>query len=239
MALFKAAHCPQRLIFQRLTCLTPRRAWVIIHPWHERHHSDTKAADRKAGRKTAQGKARRARKREQPLGIAIVLGLAATLAAGILIAVVSVLLPGTAAHQFFSLVSHIQSATLPLDPLYQEWADKLSEEEVFFATPLSLLFGGLTLGWLAPSYVDRRRVLLSGALLGFGVVAASVAFVWVFGTLDQKALNHIEGGQQVNITAPPELIVKQVISAILWTAICVGGTWLGLRGRERARQAQK
>lgn len=198
---------------------------------------DTKTASEKEERgRGTRGKARRAKKREQPLGVAIALGLAATLGAGILIAVVSVLLPGTPAHQFFSLVSHIQSATLPLDPLYQEWADKLSEEEVFFATPLSLFFGGLSLGWLAPSYVDRRRVLLSGALLGFGVVAASVAFVWVFGILDQNTLNHMQGGQQVNITAPPELIVKQVISAILWTAICVGGTWLGVRGRERARQ---
>ena len=167
------------------------------------------------------------------------LGLAAALAAGIVIAVVSVLLPGTPAHQFYSLVSHIQSATLPLDPLYQEWSDKISEEEVFFATPLALLCGGLALGWLAPSYEEKRRVLLSGGLMGFSVVAASVAFVWVFGVLDQNALNHIEGGQQVKITAPPELIVKQAVSAVLWTVVCVGGTWLGLRGRERARQAQR
>ena len=198
---------------------------------------DTKTADSKAaGRKTAQGKARRGKKREQPLGVAIACGLAATLAAAIVIALALVLIPGTAAHQFFSLVSHVQSATLPLDPLYQEWSDKISEEEALFATPASMLCGGLALGWLAPSYVERRRVLLSGGLMGFGAIAASIAFVWVFGILDQKTLNHIEGGQQVNITAPPELIVKQVISAILWTAICVGGTWLGLRGRERARR---
>ncbi len=196
---------------------------------------DTKTADRKA----APGKARRGKKREQPLGVAIALGLAAALAASIVIAVVSVMLPGTPAHQFYSLVSHIQSATLPLDPLYQEWSDQISEEEVFFATPLSLLCGGLALGWLAPSYVEKRRVLLAGGLMGFGVVAASIAFVWVFGVLDQNALNHIEGGQQVKITAPPELIFKQAISAILWTAVCVGGTWLGRRGQERARQAQK
>ncbi len=184
----------------------------------------------------AQGKARRGKKREQPLGVAITLGFAATLAAGIVIAVVSVLLPGTPAHQFFSLAQHIHSATLALDPLYQEWLEKISEEEVLFAMPVSMLCGGLALGWLAPSYVERRRVLVAGGLMGFAVVAASVAFVWVFGILDQNALNHIEGGQQVNITAPPELIVKQVVSAILWTTICVLGTWLGLRGRERARQ---
>lgn len=200
---------------------------------------DTKTADRTAGRKKTSGRARRGKKREQPLGVAIACGLAATLAAAIVIALALVLIPGTAAHQFFSLVSQVQSATLPLDPIYQEWSEKISEEEALFATPASMLCGGLVLGWLAPSYVERRRVLISGALLGFGAVVASIAFVWVFGVLDQNALNHIEGGQQVKITAPPELIAKQIGFAVLWTAICVLGTWLGQRLRERARQAQK
>lgn len=195
---------------------------------------DTKSAD-----KTASGKSRRSKKREQPLGFAIALGLTAALAAGMVIALASVLIPGTAAHQFYSLVQNIHSATLPLDPLYQGWVEKMNEEEVFFATPLSLLCGGFSLGWLAPSYVERRRVLLSGGLMGFGVIAVSVAFVWVFGILNQNTLNRTEGGQQVNITAPPELIIKQAIVAVLWTAICVLGTWIGLRLRERARQAQK
>ena len=183
-----------------------------------------------------QGKARRAKKREQPLGVAIALGLAATLAAGIVIALALVLIPGTAAHQFYSLVSHVQSATLPLDPLYQEWSEKISEEEALFATPVSMLCGGLALGWLAPSYVERRRVLLSGGLMGFVVIAVSISFVWVFGILDQNALNHIEGGQQVRIAAPPKLIAWQAFFAVIWTAICVLGTWLGLRLRERARK---
>ena len=197
---------------------------------------DTKSPDTKSANRAGQGKARRAKKREQPLGVAIALGLAAVLAAGIVIALVSVLIPGTAAHQFYSLVHNIQSATLPLDPLYQEWFEKMSEEDALFGTPISLLCGGLTLGWLAPSYADRRRVLLSGALLGFGVITTAVAFEWVSGILSQTTLNHTEGGQQVNITAPPELIIKQVITAIIWTAICVAGTWLGRRLRERARQ---
>lgn len=198
--------------------------------------TDTKTADRTAGRKTALGKARRGKKREQPLGVAIACGLAATLAAAVVIALALVLMPGTTAHQFYSLVSHVQSATLPLDPLYQEWSEKISEEEALFATPASMLCGGLALGWLAPSYVERRRVLTSGSLMGFAIVAASVTFEWVIGVLDQNALNHIEGGQQVRITAPPELIVKQAIFVVIWTAICVLGTWLGLRLRERARR---
>ena len=199
----------------------------------------TVSLDTKSANRAGQGKVRRAKKREQPLGVAIALGLATVLAAGIVIALVSVLIPGTAAHQFYSLVHNIHSATLPLDPLYQDWAGKMQEEDALFGTPLSLLCGGLTLGWLAPSYVERRRVLLSGGLMGFGVVAVSIAFVWVAGVLNQNTLNHLEGGQQVNITAPPELIIKQVITALIWTAICVGGTWIGLRGRERARLVQK
>ena len=186
--------------------------------------------------KAGQGKARRGRKREQPLGVAIALGLAATLAAAIVIALASVLVPGTPAHKFYSLVAHIHSATLPLDPLYQEWFEKMSEEDTLFGTPVSLLCGGFALGRLAPNYADRLRVLISGGLMGLGVIAAAVAFEWVLGTLSQSTLNHMEGGQQVNITLPSELIAKLIVVAVFWTAVCVFGTWLGLRGRERARQ---
>ena len=185
-------------------------------------------------KQTARG---RAKKRELPLGAAIASGLGATLAVGIAIALALVLIPGTAAHQFFSLVSGIHSATLPLDPLYQEWSEKISEEETLFATPISMLCGGLALGWLAPSYASRRSVLLSGGLLGFGVVAASIGFVWAFGIINQNTLNHQQGGQQVVITAPPELIVKEAVAALLWTAICIFGTWLGLRLRARQQES--
>ncbi len=196
----------------------------------DKEHADRKAgtADRKAGRGRA--------KREHPLGVAIGFALAAILGTGVVIALASVLIPGTTAHQFYSLVSNIRSATLPLDPLYQEWSEKISEEEALFATPASMLCGGLTLGWFAPSYADRRRVLVSGGLIGFGVIAASVAFVWVAGVLSQNTLNHTEGGQQVNITAPPQLIAWQSLFTVAWTAICVFGTWLGLG--LRARQAR-
>ncbi len=198
--------------------------------------AEKKSVERKSADGTAQKKGRRGRKREQPLGVAIALGLAAALAAGIVIALASVLIPGTAAHQFYALVHSIHSATLPLDPLYQDWAGKMQEEDALFGTPLSLLCGGLTLGWLAPSYVSRRRVLLSGGLMGFGFITAAITFVWVIGILNQSMLNRTEGGQQVNITAPPELIIKQAVIAVLWTGVCVLGSWLGLRLRERARQ---
>ena len=181
--------------------------------------------------KTAERRTRRAKKRELPLGAAAGFGLAASLAAGTLIALTLVLIPGTAAHQFFSLASGIHSATLPLDPLYQQWMEKISEEETLFATPVSMLCGGLTLGRLAPSYAGRRRVLLSGAALGFGIVAAAVAFVWVFGVLNQNTLNHLQGGEQVKLSAPPDLIVREIVSIAFWTAACVLGTWLGLRRR--------
>ena len=205
--------------------LTPCRALCYNAGMARTASLENKSADR-IGRG-------RAKKRELPLGAAIAYGLGAALAAGIVIALTLVLVPGTAAHQFFSLVSGIHSATLPLDPLYQEWSEKISEEETLFATPASMLCGGLTLGWLAPSYASRRSVLLSGGLMGFGVIATSIAFVWIAGVANQNALNHQQGGQQVIITAPPELIVKQAVAAVLWTAICVLGTWLGQRLRAR------
>lgn len=180
----------------------------------------------------------RAKRREQPLGVAIGLGLAATLAVGVLIGVILLLIPGTVVHQFFSLVHNASSATLPLDPLYQEWAEKIAREDVLFVSPLSLLCGGLVFGWFAPSYVARRRTLLSGAALGFGVLAAVLAFIWLEASKQQTLMNHNEGGQQVILTAPPEFILLQALCIAVWTALCILGTWLGLTLRDRARSRQ-
>ena len=178
----------------------------------------------------------KAKTRERPLGTAIGLGLAATLAVGIFIALALLLIPGTVAHQFFRLAHYNASATLPLDPLYQNWAEKMQEEDVLFGTPLSLLCGGLVLGWFAPSYVSRRRALLSSAALSIGVLAVSLAFQWAAAVTQQATLNAHEGGQQVNLTAPPALIFRQALWVIVWTAICVLGTWAGLALRTRKRQ---
>ena len=177
----------------------------------------------------------KAKKRERPLGVAIGLGLAATLLVGVVIAVALLLTPGTVAHQFFRLVHNNASATLPLDPLYQEWAAKIQEEDTLFGTPISLLCGGLVLGWLAPHYASNRRVLVAGALMGLGVLAASLGFVWTTGIIQQSTLNAHEGGQQVVLTAPPELILHQTMGVAAWTAVCVLGTWLGLLLRDRGR----
>ena len=180
----------------------------------------------------------KAKKRELPLGTAIGLGLAATLAVGLLMATALLLTPGTAAHQFYALVHGNSSATLPLDPLYQNWAEKMGEEDALIGTPLSLLCGGLALGWLAPNYVVRQRVLLSGAALGFGVMAVTLTFQWVAALNQQNTLNVHEGGQQVALTAPPDLILRQAFLVVVWTAICVLGTWLGRTLRERSRSKQ-
>ena len=178
----------------------------------------------------------KAKRREKPLGAAIGLGLTAILAVGIVIILVQLLIPGTAIHNFVLLAQNNASATLPLDPLYQRWLNQIEEEEALFGTPFSLLCGGLVLGWLAPSYASRRRVLLSGLALGFGTVAFSVAFEWVAALNQQNTLNIHEGGLQVSLTAPPDLILRQTLLVAAWTAICVLGTWLGLTLRERRRQ---
>ena len=178
---------------------------------------------------------RRKAKREQPLGIALVLGLAATRAVALLIAGIQFLDPHSALHNFYTLVHYNTSATLPLDPLYQEWAGKIAEEDALFGTPFSLFCGGGVFGWFAPSYMARLRTLLSSAALGFGVLAVILGFLLYEAPKQQAALNAHEGGQQVIVTMPPELILRQALLVVAWTAVCVFGTWLGLRLRERTR----
>lgn len=184
------------------------------------------------------GRARkREAKREKPLGVAVALGLAATLGVAILIVAVQLLDPHSALHNFYMLVRYNSSATLPLDPLYQKWYEEISEEDVLFGSTFSLLCGGLVTGWLAPSYETRRRVLLAGMGLGFGLPLVCLAFQWGAGIVEQNTLNAHEGGQQVGIAAPPSLILTQAVLVIVWAAFCVLGAWIGFRLRRRNRAA--
>ena len=176
------------------------------------------------------------KKREQPLGIAVALGLATTLAAAVLIVAVQLLIPHSVMHNFYALVHYNASATLPLDPLYQNWATVIQEDDVV-ETALALLCGGFVLGRLAPSYAPTRRVLLAGLLMALGVLLVSLGFVWTSAVISQNTLNAHEGGQQVGIAAPPLLVVVQTLLVIFWTALCVFGTWAGRLLRQRRRQA--
>ena len=180
----------------------------------------------------------KAKKRERPLGMAVALGLATTLAVAILIVVVQLFVPHTVVSNFYRLVHYHASATLPLDPLYQEWYETLSEEGAF-GDAFSLLCGGLVIGWLAPSYETRRRVLVAGAMLGVGLLLVSLAFLWVGGVIEQNTLNAHEGGQQVGIAAPPLLILFQTMLVLVCAACCVLGTRIGLWLRERSRDARQ
>jgi len=185
----------------------------------------------------SKAKNREKKKREKPLGVAVALGLAATLTVAILIVVVQLLVPHTFVSNFYKLVHYNSSATLSLNPLYQGWSEQISEEDIP-GTGFSLLCGGLVIGWLAPSYETRRRVLLAGVGLGFGLPLVCQAFQWSVGILEQNTLNAHEGGQQVGIAAPPSLILIQTACILVWGAFCALGTGIGFLLRRRSRVAQ-
>jgi hypothetical protein len=175
----------------------------------------------------------KAKRRERPMGAAISLGIGATIGVGIIILIVLLLIPSSTLHNFYVLVRHNASATLPLDPLYQEWAGKIQDEDALYVTTFSLLCGGLVLGRLAPRYAARRRILWVGALMALGIIAVSLGFVWFSAITQQNTMNHNEGGQTVRLTLPPKLILVQALCAVAWTAVCVFGTWLGVTWRDR------
>ena len=182
------------------------------------------------------GRRGRAKRRERPFGVAVGWAVAATLAVGLLILGVQLLLPTSAVHNMFLLAHYNSSPTLRDDPLFQKWMDAINFEEAVFATPLCLLCGGLTLGWLAPAYAGRRRVLRVAAILAFALVAASLAFVWPAAIVQQNRLNNAVGGRIIQIGIPPELMVRQALWSVLWIAVCVLGAGAGLwaRGRKRS-----
>ncbi len=174
----------------------------------------------------------RAKRRERPLGAAVGWAVAATLAVGLIILGIQLLVPSSAIHNMYLLSHYNSSPTLRDDPLFEQWMADINREEALFATPLSLLCGGLTLGWLAPAYAGRRRVLRVAAVLAFAVVAVSLAFVWPAAIIQQNRLNEA-GGRIVQVSIPPELMVRQAILTVLWIGVCVGGAWAGLWARRR------
>jgi len=180
--------------------------------------------------RAAQGKAKR---RERPLGAAIGWGLAATMGVGLVILLVQLLLPGSFMREYYELLRHSASATLPLSPLYQQLSEEVAREEALFATPFSLLCGGLILGRLAPRYAPRRRVLVSAGLMAFGILVVSVSFLWVDNLTTTDLLNKHEGGTISHPTAPIGYLLRQALWGLGWIAACILGTWLGLRWRDR------
>ncbi len=185
----------------------------------------TRDLDKKSGR---------AKRRERPFGAAVGWAVAATLGVGLIILGVQLLLPASAVHNMYLLAHYNSSPTLRNDPLFQEWMDAINREEAY-ATALCLFCGGLTLGWLAPSYAGRARVLRVAALFAFIVVAVSLAFVWPTTIIQQNRLNEA-GGQIVQVGIPPKLMINQAILTVLWIGVCVIGAWAGLWARRRGRR---
>lgn len=176
---------------------------------------------------------RKAKRRERPLGVAVGWGLLAYLGAGLVILLILTHLPGSVITHLFQLCLYAASPSLRNDPLYQQYSERLAEMDTLFGTPLSLLCAGLTLGRLAPRYATRRRVLLAGTAMAVGVVAVPLLLTWLAAVLQQDAINRQTGGYVFPVTAPADLIVRQLALFLVWGAIGAGGAWLGLRLRDR------
>lgn len=174
----------------------------------------------------------RAKRRERPLGAAIGSGLAVTLGVALAILIVQLLLPHSFMRQYYDLLRHSPSATLPFSALYQQLSEETAWEEALFATPFSLLCGGLVLGRCAPRYSPRRRVLISGGVMAFGILVVSLTFLWVDNIYTTNLLNSHEGGYISHSTAPLAYVLRQGLLDLGWIIACVFGTWLGLRWRD-------
>ena len=175
----------------------------------------------------------KAKRRERPLGAAICAGLAVTLGVVLVILVVQLLIPDSFMRQYYELLRHSPSATLPFNPLYQQLSEQTAREEALFATPFSLLCGGLTVGLLAPRYSPKQRVLVAAGLMALGILAVSLSFLWVDSISTTNIINAHEGGHISHPTAPLGYLLRQVLWGLGWIAACILGAWLGLRGRGR------
>ena len=158
---------------------------------------------------------------------------------GLLLFAILVAIPGTDMLNYIHLCLHAASSTLPFSKLYQDWSAKIQQEEALLVTPLSLLCGGLILGRLAPHYASRKSVLLSGAAMAVGILVVSLAFTWSNAVYETNSLAASEGGWIARMTAPISYLVRQTLWVAAWTAVCVLGSALGLRLRDRRPPASE
>lgn len=165
--------------------------------------------------------------------MAVGVALAATFAVGLVLLVAQLLWPGSTVRNFFLMSLHASSATLPLDPLYQQYKESINRQEALFDSPLAFGCGGLVLGLLAPRYAARRRVLITGALMALGLLVVLLGFTWVDAVYNTNALAANEGGKVARLGAPLDYVLRQTLFGLYWTALCVGGTWVGMRVRDR------
>ena len=112
---------------------------------------------------------------------------------------------------------------------------KDSEQKKLLSYRLCLcLCGGLTLGRLAPRYATTRRVLAFRRGNGvWALVFAVVLFDWTHALIQDRLIDRRIGGYINPIRLPPDVILRQIVWALVWIAVCVLGTWLGLRWRDR------
>jgi hypothetical protein len=175
----------------------------------------------------------RAKNRERPLGVAVGLALAATLAVGLVLLVAQLLWPGSVVRNFFLMSLHASSATLPLDPLYQQYKEALNRQEALLDSPLAFGCGGLVLGLLAPRYAACGRVLITSALMALGLLVVLLGFTWIDALHNTNALADNEGGRVARLGAPLDYVLRQTAWGLGWTAVCMGGAWVGMRARDR------
>jgi len=104
--------------------------------------------------------------------------------------------------------------------LLQTWTGDLGTEEALLWTPLSLLVGGLVVGFLAPSRITLGGRALAAAKVGFGFAFACFAFVWLAELISFQF-------------RPPaylfsaQYILAQLICFVMWTAVAAVGGVLG------------
>ena len=84
-----------------------------------------------------------------------------------------------------------------------------------------------------PATPPLAAVLISACLMAFGILAASLAFLWVDNIATMRILDSHEGGEVTHPTAPFAYLLLQALWGLAWIGACVLGAWLGLCGRDR------
>lgn len=159
------------------------------------------------------------------------LSLSAWFVMGLVVFFVLWFIPNNPVRGFYELVSTDPSSTVASSPAYLGFESQLDTLELWVASPLSSLVGGIVLGLMMGVVYGEGKLYRWAGGCGLFVYFLCLAFLWG-GKLQSQQMHF----HPTDITA--QSVVAQIFALVFWTGLYIGGAEVGRRLRNmRTRPA--
>jgi hypothetical protein len=161
-------------------------------------------------------------KRPVSLGAAVVMSVVVSIVVATVYVLVSLAIPNSPETLLVQLVAGNESSALSSGLLYQNLWSQVFTQQMFIQMPLSMLAGGVALGWRLGEEFGVRKLYTWAAYCGIFIFVASNCFLWM-GKLVNQGM-HLNPG---DVTS--QLVIANIFAFILWVGLYVCGSDIGRR----------